>query len=167
MKKWVYLGLSCLLMVGCRAKPSVEQQQQQSDRLFQALPVLRQLQVTDYRHQDWCKNLVYQRGKFSSNPQSTTCNYLFQGTPKAFDSQAEQDFQTVATAIANTGVNILWVDTKYNPAGNVKQAEFRITDSPYSYVYSPNYSKLPEDLPNERLHTAINKDWYFVTEDWN
>lgn len=121
--------------------------------------------MSAYRNQDWCQNIAYQYGKFS-NTERSTCN-LFQGKPKAFDVRASNDFKTVAEAASSTGVPLyLILDLKYSKQGKLNQAKFHLTNCSCYYVYSPNYHKLPEDIPNERRYTIINQDWYFVQQDW-
>ena len=132
-------------------------------KVFGPLEVLK---VEDYRNQDWCKNIAYQRGKFSENLESTTCN-LFEGQPKPMDDRARQDFQVIARSVAATGVNIDFLSAQYSPAHRLIRADFQLSGfCRCSYVYSPRYH-LPQDLKGEMEFTAINADWYFVWEDWN
>jgi hypothetical protein len=124
--------------------------------------------VEAFRNQDWCKNIVYKRGKFSKNSEST-CN-LFDGTPSPFDAEAQKDFDSVAKAVSGTGVGLYFIsDLRYSPDGKLIGAQFHLAGHPnrYSYVYSPGYGSLPADEPKEREHTRINSDWYYIWEDWN
>lgn len=58
-------------------------------------------------------------------------------------------------------------DIKYSPLGAIVGATFTVKGAP-TYVYAPDYKALPEDLPNELKHIAINQDWYFSRiTNWN
>jgi hypothetical protein len=157
-------------MASCGAEPDAAQKKKDVEVLPQTFSTLEALRVEVYRNQDWCKNIVYQRGKFSNHlEESSTCN-LFQGTPLPFDAQAQNDFDRVAQAVAATGVHLSLIDDlAYSPAGTLVRANFHLVASfaRFSYVYSPGYGTLPPDDPREREHTRINDDWYFVWVDWN
>lgn len=151
----------------CGGEPSASQRRRDVSNLTQTFPVLEEYQVEAYRNQDWCKNIAYQRGKFS-NTDRTTCN-LFQGDPSEFDTQAQADFDTVAAAIAKSRVKLYYISGfQYDAQEKLIRAEFHLSGdfNRYSYIYEPGYS-LPEDLAYERHHTAIDENWYFVWEDWN
>lgn len=86
---------------------------------------LEKLQVTAFRNQDWCQNMVYSRGKFSRNTEAT-CN-LFEGTPVPFDAQAEKDFNVVSQAIRTTGAELHFITgLEYGVDGKLKKAEFHL-----------------------------------------
>jgi hypothetical protein len=114
---------------------------------------LEKLKITAYRNQDWCKNIAYQRGKFSNNLRSTTCN-LFEGQPQTMDPRAEQDFQEISLRLTAIGASIRYLSAKYD------------TLCRCSYIYQPGYT-LPPNMGGEMEYTAINSNWYFVWEDWN
>jgi hypothetical protein len=147
--------------------PSTSDQQRDAASLPKVFDTLQTLKVEAYRNQDWCKNVAYQRGKFSGNLKSTTCN-LFDGTPQPMDSQATQDFQAIARSMATTGVSIHFLSAQYDSSNHLTGAEFHLaTLCRCSYVYSPQYNHLPENMTGEMEFTAINSDWYFVWADWN
>jgi hypothetical protein len=62
-------------------------------QLTQVLPVLQDYRVTQYRNQDWCKVLIYQKGIywFSNDPSTSTC-VLGPETPSPFTQLAGDDF---------------------------------------------------------------------------
>jgi hypothetical protein len=157
-----------IALTGCN---SISAQQMQADtaQLSAALPQLEQHQVQAYRHQDWCQNFVYQRGAFSNNIETSTCN-LFQAHPQPFDNQAQADFETVTQVLTQTGVRLLYItDLEYDAAGRLQGATFHLQKRPIrsAYVYAPGYVALPADVPHEQEHIAINADWYYHWEDWN
>jgi hypothetical protein len=160
------LLLSSLLLAGCNPEVTIEIQRRDVTNLPKAFSILEQLQVQAYRNQDWCKNIFYKGGKYSNNNEATTCN-LFDGKAKAFDSQTERDFKAVEGTINSTNVRLHYFSAEYEKAGKLIQADFDLAQCPCSYTYSPNYTKLPEDIPNEMEYSAVNKDWYFVKRDWN
>jgi hypothetical protein len=163
-----FLLMCSSVLLSCGGQPDAAQQKRDTDQLPKCFGVLQQLRVGAYRNQDWCKNIVYQRGKFSKNSESA-CN-LFQGTPLPFDAQAQKDFDAVAAAIRSTGVSLNFIgDLTYSGDGKLVGAEFHLAGGPnrYSYVYSPGYNSLPSDQPKELEYTRISKDWYYVWEDWN
>jgi hypothetical protein len=127
---------------------------------------LEKLEITAYRNQDWCKNIAYQRGKFSNNLQSTTCN-LFKGQPQTMDPRAEQDFQEIALRLTAIGASIRYLSAKYDGSNHLMEAEFHLdTLCRCSYIYQPGYT-LPPNMSSEMEYTAIDPNWYFVWEDWN
>jgi hypothetical protein len=155
-----------MLLVGCGV-PGAGEHQRDVANLPQVFSALQALKVKNYRNQDWCKNIAYNRGGFSSNLTRTTCN-LFDGKPIAMDERAKQDFQTIATAMAKTGVGIDRLSANYDSADRLVGATFNLsTICRCSYVYHPSYQRLPENMQGEMEYTAINPDWYFVWEDWN
>jgi hypothetical protein len=160
------LLLLSMLLAGCNSKITPQQQKLDIANLPKAFSVLEQLQVHDYRNQDWCKNIAYKYGKFSKTTHPSTCN-LFEGTPKSFDSQADRDFKSVAQTIASTGVNLDYLSIEYGKTRKLTKAEFNVTGCGCSYVYSPSYEKLPTNLGREIQYTALSQDWYFVLSDWN
>jgi hypothetical protein len=158
-----------IALTSCSQQPSNRQMQLETRHLTHAFAALENHQVAAYRNQDWCKNIVYKRGKFSDQPHQSTCN-LFLEAPQIFDAQAIKDFDEVATAIAHTEVDLHYITRlDYDAEGTLTQAQFHLatTFGRYSYVYAPNYQTLPPNIANEIEHTAINEDWYAVWEDWN
>jgi hypothetical protein len=153
-----------LLTVGLTACGGSRDPQADVERLTNALPVLQQLQVENYRNQDWCKNLAYQQGKFSNNRESTTCR--IDETSQFFTDQANQAFGQVTSAIQQTQVPLYAVVVDYGSDGRIRRAEFLLT-RPGGYIYEPGYRALPESLPNELEYTAVNQDWYSYWQDWN
>ena len=150
------------------SEPEPRQRETDVANLPKCFPVLARLSVRAYRNQDWCKNIWYQRGKFSQQTDSADSCNLFEGTPQPFDAQALQDFDSIARALTATGVRLYCLsDLRYGPDGTLAQAKFHLAGGRYTYVYSPGYKALPEDIPEERKHARINADWFYVWEDWN
>lgn len=169
MKYLTGFAVAAIALTSCSHQPSHRQMQRDTHNLTRAFAALENHQVVAYRNQDWCKNIVYKRGRFSDQPHQSTCN-LFPKEPQIFDAQAVKDFDEVATAIANTQVDLHYITgLDYDAEGTLTQAQFHLATSfsRYSYVYAPNYQALPPNFENEIEHTAINEDWYAVREDWN
>ena len=96
-----------------------------------------------------------------------TCN-LFLGIPRRFDELAQTDFATVAETIGTTGVELYYLsDLTYDSEHKLSYVEFHLAAGPYTYIYSPGYTALPEDMPGEVEHSRINEDWYYMWMDWN
>ena len=172
--RWLSLAVVAgVLLAGCwllpRPTPSAAEQIRAAAALRRVFPILEELRVTDYRNQDWCKNLAYARGWFSSNLESSTCN-LFNEVPIGFDSEAQADFRRVARALRDSGVSVDTVGpVQYDSAGRVARAHFFFAEGGYeseSYVFDPS-APLPEDSPGEATFTRIDQDWYLAVEDWN
>lgn len=132
-------ALLSFLLMSC-ARPSASDQQRDAASLPKVFDTLQTLEVEAYRNQDWCKNIAYQRGKFSSNLKATTCN-LFDGTPQPMDAQATQNFQAIAHSMATTGVSIHFLSAQYDVSHHLSGAEFHLaTLCRCSYVYSPQFN---------------------------
>jgi hypothetical protein len=71
--------------------PSTDDRADLAARLDEVRPDLDALGLEVFRNLDWCTNIVYARGAFSSKPQDPTCN-LFDAGPQPFDAQAEAAF---------------------------------------------------------------------------
>ena len=173
----VVIALGSSLLIARQVLPShVYWSQPDQDRmtrdvasLHKVLPTLEQLQVEEFRNQDWCRNLAYSGGRFSNTLQ-TTCN-LFDGSPVDFTSKANADFARIADALNSSGVwiHLVW-QVQYDAAGRATYAEFDLNPAPWdshrwSYVYDPG-GPLPADMVNEESYTRIDSDWYFHWEDW-
>jgi hypothetical protein len=163
---FLQLTLLNICLVSC-GRPNAAQHQRDVANLPKVFSTLETLQVKAYRNQDWCKNVAYQRGRFSSNLKASTCN-LFDGVPISMDDRAKQDFQIVSSSMATTGVGINFLSAKYDRSNRLIRAEFHLsTACRCSYVYQPRFDRLPANMQGEIEYTAINSDWYFVWEDWN
>ena len=138
-----------------------------------AFPTLEHLRVRVFRNQDWCRNILYARGGFTTYNESTTCNLFGAFEPDLpipeFDATADTDFDAVAEALDETDVNVVMLFAEFGDEGQLTHARFHV-ESPgwdrWQYVYSPGYGQL-DDIPNEIEYTPIDADWYFRWEDWN
>ncbi len=135
-----------------------------TDRMRRVFPAMEQLRVTDYRSQDWCRNIVYTRGAFSETTHPTTCN-LFDDTPRDFDTDAQRDFDAFAEELRQAGVAIDWLDAEYGSGGTLVRASFEsATIGGYrGYLYEPGYA-LPGDDYKIR-YLPIDHDWYLREEE--
>ena len=96
----IQLAVLNILLVSCGI-PNPAQRQRDVANLPKVFSTLQTLKVKNYRNENSCKNIAYQRGLFSSNLEST-CN-LFHGVPIAMDDRAKQDFQTISSTGGNNG----------------------------------------------------------------
>jgi hypothetical protein len=139
--------------------------------LAPVLSVLEDEGVKAFRDQDWCRNISYSAGSFSSNFESTTCNYLFDDQPAAFTGAANSDFARVEDAFNESGVWVYCVgQIEYDGNGRLTRAEFALVGAPWdfnrwSYWYDPGHP-MPEDMAHERIYTRIDSNWFFQWEDW-
>jgi hypothetical protein len=169
----ICIGLLIIALVpACSAKltgmPFLSSNLNNAQRLVQVLPTLEEFRVTQFRNDDWCQNLFYARGKFSSVPNNDICN-LSQDETRPLTSQSEQDFRAVERVLIDSGLKVRLVVVGFDARGQVRYAEFHL-DCYFCrtrYVYDPGYDRLPEDIPGELQHEAINSDWYLVRDDWN
>ena len=165
----ICIGTTVALLMSCEGPPPTPKRQKiDIEGLPRCFAVLERLQVHAYRNQDWCKNIWYQRGKFSHQTDpADTCN-LFREPPQPFDAKALEDFEWVTTAVAKTDVKLTYIsDIVFDRQGRLTQAKFHLAAGRYTYVFSPGYKELPEDMPREREHRRIDESWYFIWEDWN
>jgi hypothetical protein len=165
------IGFTTLLMLTClwRAFPT---RAHEVMRLEATFPTLEQYQVSEFRNQDWCKNIVYSAGQFSDNNRSSTCN-LFDGVALPLEDNARTDFDAVVATLAETGVHVTRASITYDAHNHIQSAEFHLAcpinpfcNRPH-YVYDPHHTTLRENMPGEYWSTAINTDWFFAQEDWN
>ncbi len=165
----IQLAVLNILLVSCDI-PNPAQRQRDVANLSKVFSTLQTLKVEAYRNEDSCKNVAYQRGLFSSTLESSSCNRSDRVTI-AMDDRAKQDFQTISSSMATTGVNIESLDATYDRAGRLIRATFRArfrlsTCYHCMYIYSPRYSGLElEGIEGKLKSTAINSDWYFDEDD--
>lgn len=142
---------------------------QQVQNLETAFAMIEQYHVTDYRNQDWCRNIAYAGGQFSDTTHPPTCN-LFEGPAPSFTPAATAVFNSITQVLRQSGVRIMFFDADFNAAGRIRSARFDIDCflcGRLGYQYQPNYGVVPEDIPDEMWFTPINHNWYKVKEDWN
>lgn len=109
------------------------------------------IQVTDAADQDNCA--IY-AGKNISN------NTTFQ--VQGFTPTVQKDYTDIVKKLNIIKPHLLSIERDDTTITLVSDIWFERR----SYVYEPGYT-LPPDIVNERLHTAINDNWYRVDEDWN
>jgi hypothetical protein len=162
------VGCSALMLVGCDAIPSVDQQYSDATNLKLTFPAIERLQLVEYG--TGAQELFhYRRGTFSKSGRTYFDGET--GSTKffpAFDAQAQQDLAMLEDAIAQSGVRVSGISgTRYDAKGHLMQAEFNLpaNSAPLSYVYSPSYGEVPA-THGQRI-TRINSDWYLLQDDWN
>jgi hypothetical protein len=160
------LGVACIIALVLAASHRENSAQKATSSLSACFPLIEKLLVTNYRNQDWCKNIAYSAGRFS-NSTTGTCDD-FTGPASPFTVASQKDFDFVAAAIAKTGVPVNSFTVDFSN-GIIKTATFDVAKSVtrFYYVYSPNYGAPPPDKPREQWHTPIDKNWYLAKEDWN
>lgn len=159
----IQLAVLNILLVSCGI-PNPAQRQRDVANLPKVFSTLQTLKVEAYRNEDSCKNVAYQRGLFSSTLESSYCNPSDRVTI-AMDDRAKQDFQTISSSMATTGVNIKSLSATYDRSGRLIDARFRLSTCYYCmYTYYPRYSRL-ENIEGKLKFTAINSDWFFEEDD--
>jgi hypothetical protein len=163
------MGFSVLLLVGCDAIPSIDQQYSDATNLKLTFPAIERLQLVEYG--TGAQELFhYRRGAFSKSGRT-----YFDGETRstksfpAFDAQAQKDLAVLEDEIAQSGVRVSRISgVRYDARGRLMHAEFNLPANfaPSRYVYSPNYRKAPEATHGKRS-THIDSDWYFLVDDWN
>jgi hypothetical protein len=164
------LAVVAILVTACihASEPSLDEMAGDTDALVTSvLPVLDDLGVRNWRDQDWCKNMAYAGGQFTTNAAASNCDY-FDGPAGAFTDGAESDFARLRSAIRDAHVPVL-VISRSEVIGGQGQITFDVAAGMFdrfSYVYQPGYD--PGALPEcDCVTTAIDQDWYFVNDDWN
>jgi len=152
-----------VLLCGCGSIP--EKHAQDVQKLEeQVFPLFEVHQVQSWRSQRWCSLLQYKGGAYTTNlDQNCILDYLY-GALQPFDDSAQTVFDSIDEAVDRTGTGVYIIDAEY-----VKETLcYAVFDfGVQTYVYDPGYSFLPEDIPNQLGHIAINSDWYYIWEDWN
>jgi hypothetical protein len=178
----VIVGLGCLVFLGPLAigyqvstwhlywtEPDQARMSRDTASLRDVIRVLEQMQVQQFRNQDWCRNITYAGGSFS-NSLEDTCN-VFGAQPHDFTPEANAALARVADALNASGVWVYFVlQVEYDDAGRLTHAEFDLAEAPWrfdrwSYVYAPG-EPLPPDMPNDEIYTRIDSDWYYHWGDW-
>ncbi len=85
--------------------------------------MIEQYRVTDYRNQNWCKNIAYAGGQFSETTHPAICN-LFAGPAPSFTAPATAVFNSITQVLRQSGVRIAIFDADFNAAGRIRSARF-------------------------------------------
>ena len=132
------------------------------EKLF---PVLETDQVTAFRYQDWCQVIGYKRGSFAHSTEGDPPRPATRDATD-FDPTARAVLETVWKQLESSGTGVFFIEgIKFDAPGRVNYGEFHC-DGGQRYVFDPGYT-LPGDIPNERWHTRVDSDWYYVLESWN
>lgn len=166
-----YIALVALaaLICGCGGeKKTPSEHSRDTASLKKLFPHLEAKEVSAFRYQDWCQVIGYNRGMFYHSTEGTAPHPATRDA-KTFDPTARAHLEAIWKALeaSDTGVFLI-SDIKFDPSGGVIHGEFDCSSGfvRQRYVFDPGYS-LPADLPNERWHTKVDSDWYYVLEDWN
>ena len=147
------------------AQPDAARKSRDGAALAELLPVLDELRVTNWRDQDWCTDFAYRGGHFLRSDDPDNCN-PFGDAVAPFSDAASADFDAVRAALRASGVSVRAI---YRPAAVPGQTVFNLIAGDFdrfSYVHEPGFSP-PENIENEWIATPIDRDWYFMWEDWN
>jgi hypothetical protein len=168
MKSLTLIAIAAIISSCGKSEKTASDYVRDTTALETLFPLLEGDQVTAIRHQDWCQVIGYKRGVFVH---STDGERPHPATRDAtdFDPTAKSDLERIWKRIEASGTGVYIIsDVKFNASGRVIHGEFDCGGNfiQQSYVFDPGYS-LPTDLHNQRWHTKINNDWYFILEDWN
>ena len=145
--------------------PDAARQARDTQALRAVLPVLEELQVTEYSNTYACHSITSSKGDWSKITEDCIGHDL--AAPASFPPGAAAAYDTVRGAFDGSGV---WVDSlvsvKFDSGVKLRSAEFNLTVGPFggaiwSYVYEPGYV-LPVSK-NNLTYRAIDSDWYFAT----
>ncbi|MDB2673760.1 hypothetical protein N9Y81_02265 [Akkermansiaceae bacterium] len=166
MKQILLFLVTSVLVIGCsepKKTPSDHSRDTQSlEKLF---PILETDQVTAFRYQDWCQVIQYNRGSFAHSTEGEPPRPATRGATD-FDPKARADLESVRKQVESTGTGVFFIEEiKFDVSGRVQYGEFHCGDG-QRYIFDPGYT-LPADIPNERWHTKVDSDWYYVLESWN
>jgi hypothetical protein len=132
-------------------------------RLDAVIPVMAELQVTDYEGSEHCRNLGYARGAFG-DVANESCR---RGGTHQFDALALADHGRLAGAIQAAGVATDRILTAtYEPDGDLETARFRLDGAPFlqfwEYLYDPTDIVPKRDVPGRVDFTPLGDGWWFV-----
>ena len=162
-----------LTVAGCSGpnRPSDAELKRAASALPAVLPAVFQAHVDSYLERDHCRSLKFGLRAFSTDPETPTCN-LFSERPQPFNAEADAAFDRIRAALADSGVNVIGVNT-YDLGNDGRPGAERVTfdvanpwNARWSYVYEPGYT-LPESDPVELVATRIDSSWYFLWQDSN
>ena len=163
-----------LLLAACQPGANLTDRHRDADALASTFPVLTSLQVVAYRDQDWCRNIAYRGGVFSTEPMRATCN-LFAGQPVAMPGtpSGEPGFARVRDALRRAqsrgGPAVRFFNADYGPGGRLTAANFALDCSwPFcksrtSYIYAPD-GPAPQAMSHTGEVQPAGPGWYLVRE---
>ena len=165
---WLLLIGATLLTSCSDPAKSASDHARDTAALEKLFPVLEADRVTALRRQDGCRVIAYRRGEFGHSAHG--------GPPKpatravmGFDSTADTDLDRIWKQVEATKTGVFMMsDIAFDASGRASHGVFDCSEGVVRqrYVFEPGHT-LPADIPNERWHTAIDSDWYYVREDWN
>lgn len=153
------------LLSSCSSNPAIDVYS-----LEKIFPELEKNKIFAYRFDDWCKVLQYgENNGYATNPKSSCIWPLTSYKVEPFSTEARMILEHIHFSLGWNRPNVVIISNIKYSNNKISYAEFHLGTafSREKYVYKPLYEILPEDLPHERWHTAVNKDWYYVLEDWN
>ena len=132
-------------------------------RLDQVVPMVAELQVTDFENSEHCMNLAYARGSFGHLEQDG-CAREDTGP---FDAVAHADHTRLARANRGVGCRHLPDPHRDIRAGrDLETAWFVLEGAPildyWEYLYDPTGVEPKQDVPGRIDFTFVADDWWFV-----
>lgn len=171
----LFVGVTVPTILGV-VKPSESELTERFERSF---ILIQQKKIAAFKDLDWCKTFEYQKGYFTNN-NVEKCTYDFDQKKKFinFDSQAQSAFEEVQRSLSSPKVETLEVE--FQRSGKIASAKLGVfagdvnpvckviwSCNQKTYIYQPNYGKLPEDMGGEIWHEKIDQNWYIEWQDWN
>jgi hypothetical protein len=168
VKKLFALLLAALLVIGSAGcLPSVRANVSVAE-LERAFPTITELGLRSYEFRRFnagepiCEAIDYRRGAFATINDGHCGNLKGEtgANRLAFDQTATLDLATLKAALAGTQVDFKQqILIEPNPDGSVGPGSYFAADGCVRYFYSPGWSALPSDFPDE-VSKGTNPNWY-------
>ncbi len=157
------MALLIVACVGDASPPPPDRMAAEVTRLGQVIPIVNELQVTDFEDSPYCRNLAYVRGTFGDLAQDGCAR---DGTIQ-FDTNGLADHARLAQAISATNVPTDRIRAAtFTPEGDLETAWFVLEGSSvldfWEYLYDPVGAVPKQDVPDQIDFTPVAEDWWFV-----
>jgi hypothetical protein len=165
---WIAIALMLGVVVFLQLTPIPDQSARARDvaRLARVIPLIDQLGLRSYRNEDGCRSIESPAGLYVSDLSGTICDFI-DPSGVAFTAAAEQDFERIRQALAETGVGVFSVYTvdadPDNGGGGRRQVVFDLVERAvgrWAYVYEPGHVPAPS-APSD-TYADIDENWYFM-----
>jgi hypothetical protein len=163
LRSIVAVAITALALAACGGPPAPEQMAAEVTGLGAVVPILEELQVTDFEASPFCRNLAYARGTFGDLSQDGCAR---DGSVD-FDAAARDDHERLARAVEGSAgaadrIRLL----TYDAEGRLSSAWFVLTEASttedLAYLYDPSGEVAAQGASEQQAFTRIDGDWWFV-----